>query len=107
VFVTLTFDKGWHAFANPAGVEDLQGGRTRLSLTSGGEPVGAAVVYAPGRPVEDPVVGTYRIYDGTVVLWATIDRTLPPGKPLEVNVRCLTRSDVVCGPPVVLQLPLR
>jgi uncharacterized protein len=86
VTVTLTMEKDCAAYANPVGVEDLESACATLSFTSGGKPLAAAVSYPPGKAVKTELVGTYRIYEGTVTIRATVQ-----GKaegPLEMTLRC-------------------
>ena len=93
--VTLTLDvaKGWHLYANPVGNADLVSSQTAVTFTSGGKPVAAKVVYPEGTLVKDPVVGNYRVYEGTVTITATIDRAAGP---LEGIVAIQTCTESTC-----------
>ncbi len=87
VTVTLALEKDCCVFANPVGVEDLEHGQILLKFIAGGKPHQATVVYPPGKAVKDEIVGTYRIYEGTVTINATVIRP-PAGVPLELELRC-------------------
>ena len=87
VTVTLALEKDCCVYANPVGVEDLEAGQTTLKFIAGGKAHHATVVYPPGVAVKNELVGTYRIYEGTVTIKATVVR--PPARvPLEMDLRC-------------------
>lgn len=60
--VTLVVEKGWHIYANPPGNDDLKPVATTVTLQGGAK---GEAVYPAGKQVIDPVVGNYRVYEGT------------------------------------------
>ena len=60
--VQLAVEKGWHIYANPPGNDDLKPVATTVTLQGGAK---GEVVYPAGKQVIDPVVGNYRVYEGT------------------------------------------
>jgi uncharacterized protein YyaL (SSP411 family) len=88
VRVTVAIDKDCYLYANPVGLEDLEAGRLTVSLTAGSKPHPATVAYPPAKAVVDKDIGTYRIYEGNVTINVRLDRPVPAGMPLEVQLRC-------------------
>src|SRR5689334_8638642 len=70
VTITLTIDKGWHIYANPAGNEDLESAQTSASLSSKNKLQDVKVEYPEGKVVKDKTVGDYKTYEGTVTIKA-------------------------------------
>jgi DsbC/DsbD-like thiol-disulfide interchange protein len=60
--VQFAVEKGWHIYANPPGNDDLKPVATTVTLQGGTK---GEVVYPAGKQVIDPVVGNYRVYEGT------------------------------------------
>jgi uncharacterized protein YyaL (SSP411 family) len=84
VTVRITTYAPWHVYANPTG-NPMVLGRTEVTVRAGGKPVEAMVVYPEGSKIEDKDFGTYRVYDGEVIIKATLAQ--PAEGPLEVAVK--------------------
>ena len=109
VTVTLVIEKGWHIYANPPELEDLVPVQTSVSVTAKMKPAEVKVEYPKGKVVEDPTLGKYRIYEGKVVIKATVRRAADAAEPLEVTVKFQSCSAKQCLLPAtkVLKVPAK
>src|SRR5262245_15872359 len=103
VTVTLEVDKGWHTYANPVGLEDLESSQTVVDVSGKNKPELVKVDYPKGKLVKD-VVGDYSIYEGKVTIKATVQRTKGDSEPLEVKVSFQACSDKACLVPATVKL---
>jgi DsbC/DsbD-like thiol-disulfide interchange protein len=103
VTVALAIDKGWHIYANPVGLKDLEDAQTVVMVRS----ADARVEYPAGTLVQDKLVGDYRIYENTVEIRAIVRRQPGESGPLEVSVRFQACNDRTCLAPaqVTLKVP--
>src|SRR5438477_593164 len=68
VTVTLSIDKGWHAYANPVNEPappDFPGKPTVVKVEAKIKPKDTKVEYPKGKEVQDKIIGNYRRYEGT------------------------------------------
>lgn len=103
VTVTLTIDKGWHIYANPVGQDGLAGSATAVKVTAKEPPV-VKVTYPPGKLVKDKDVGDYKVYEDTVAIKATVQRTAGDKGPLGVEVKFQACNDKSCLLPATIKL---
>jgi DsbC/DsbD-like thiol-disulfide interchange protein len=103
VTLTLTIDKGWHAYANPVGLEDLEDAQTRV--TAVGKTQLVKVDYPAGAVHKDKVVGDYKVYEGTVAIKATVRRS-SNAEPAELAIKLQVCSDKMCLPPGTLKVSI-
>ena len=104
ISVTLTIDKGWHIYANPAGHEDLVGHQTNLQIyQDGNKRMDAKITYPKGQPMDVYGIKFY-IYTEKVVLQVDVPRTTGDPKPLEIRVALIPHSRDICGWPRELKL---
>jgi len=105
--VTLTVEvaKGWHLYANPVGNPDLASSQTVVTFMDGGKAVAAKVVYPEGKVTKDPVVGDYRIYEGTITIKATLPSV--PAGPLEATVAVQTCTETMCLLPAKVKVKVK
>jgi hypothetical protein len=101
---------GWHAYANPAGLENLI--PTTVQVSAKGKLEDVKVDYPAGKQIKDPAVDQpVQVYEGKTVIKASFRRSLVGGKPddspLEVSVKYQVCNDQLCLPPntVKLQIP--
>jgi DsbC/DsbD-like thiol-disulfide interchange protein len=106
VTITLNVDKDWHTYANPVGLEDLEGAQTVVQITAKKKPESVKIDYPKGKVHEDKVVGNYSIYEGKVEIKATVQRAKGDSSPLEVKVKFNACSDVTktCLPEATVKL---
>jgi hypothetical protein len=104
VTVTLTVAKDWHVYANPVGSDQFAENRTELAVFVGGTEAKADVAYPKGKQVEDPVVGKYAIYEGTVELTATVPADKDATVECRVKVNACSEKTKVCLKPSTLRL---
>jgi DsbC/DsbD-like thiol-disulfide interchange protein len=91
--ITMTVDKDWHAYANPAGTDDaVVGSQTKVTV-EGKKPEEVQVEYPKGKEVKDPTIGTFYTYEGTVVIKATVPRGKDETGPLKVKVKFVCCND--------------
>jgi hypothetical protein len=100
VTVKLEIDKPWHAYANPVGNEDLADAATKVTIAKNDS---ATIEYPTGTVVKDPVLGSYKVYEGTVEIKARVRRAADAG-PLEVAVRFQVCDDKKCLPPATVKV---
>jgi uncharacterized protein YyaL (SSP411 family) len=96
VTITLTIDKGWHLYANPPGMEDLEAVMTKVSVSSKKELQDVKVEYPEGKEINDPAVGKYKVYEDEVKIKATVQRAAGDTGPLEVTVKFQSCNDKQC-----------
>jgi DsbC/DsbD-like thiol-disulfide interchange protein len=103
VTVTLDVDKGWHTYANPVGLDDLENAQTVVEITSKTKPESVQVEYPKGKLQKDNVVGDYSVYEGKVTIKATVQRAKGDREPLEVKVTFQACSDKSCLSPATVK----
>lgn len=102
VTVTLDIDKPWHLYANPVPA-DFPGIPTTVTVSKV-KPEDVKVEYPAGKLVKDAVVGDYKVYEGTVVLRATVQRDKTDQGPLELRIRLQACTDQQCLLPATVTL---
>ncbi len=107
--VTLTMEvaKGWHAYANPAGIDSLI--PTTVTVNAKAKPEDVKVEYPKGREMKDPgLEQTVRVYEGKTEIKVSLRRAVIDGRvdesPLEVIVRYQVCDDKRCLPPKTVKL---
>ncbi len=104
VTVTLTIDKGWHIYANPPGLEDLEAGKTEVTVSAKTKPEDVKVEYPEGKLVNDATVGKYRVYEKKVTIKATVKRAAGDAGPLEVTIKFQACNEKQCLLPATKKL---
>jgi DsbC/DsbD-like thiol-disulfide interchange protein len=107
VTVTLTIDKGWHIYANPVGLSDLDSAQTTLKFTGKLKPEAVKIDYPAGKVVKDAVLGDYKIYKDKVTIKATVQRAKGDTSPLEVSASIQACNDRGCLLPSTIKVPVR
>jgi thiol:disulfide interchange protein len=92
--ITLDIDKDWHLYANPVGLKDLEDSQTTVSITSKTKLEDVKIEYPAGKIHKDEVVGDYAVYEGKVMIQATVQRAKGDAGPLQVNIKLQACSDV-------------
>jgi hypothetical protein len=112
ITVTLEVGRGWHAYANPAGLDNLIPTTVQVSAKAKLEEV--KVDYPPGKKVIDPALEQpVQVYEGKTPIKVNIRRPLLGGKPddspLELSIKYQVCNDKLCLPPktVKLQVPAK
>jgi hypothetical protein len=97
---TLQIEKNWIIYANKIDNPDFEVLRSTLKVTSETPLADVKIDYPPGELVIDKVVGNFRIYSGTIVITASVQRA--SDDPLDVSISVLPRrrlgNDFICGP---------
>lgn len=106
VTVTLNIEKPWYAYANPVGLEDLEGAQTTVKIASkAGKLAAVKIDYPPGDLKKDTIVGSYKVYHDKVAIKGTVRRAPGDTGPLEVTVKYMTCNPKgVCLPPETVKL---
>lgn len=102
LLVRLEVEKGWHVYANPPGNDDLKSVATSVSLAGGTK---AEVTYPSGKQVIDPVVGNYRVYEGTEEI--RIKLASQPAGPVKVSVSFQACNEKSCLQPAKVMLEVK
>lgn len=103
VTVAITIEPGWHIYANPPGLKDLEAGQTTVTLSSKVKPEEVQVEYPPGHVVKDAVLGDYNVYENKVSIKATVRRAKGDTGPLEVSVKLQACNDKMCLLPATVK----
>ncbi len=103
VTLLLMIDKGWHAYANPVGLDDLADAAT--TVKAAGKTQLVKVEYPPGTLHKDKVVGDYKVYEGAVPIKATIRRAAN-GADAELQVKLQVCNEKMCLPPGTIKVRL-
>jgi thiol:disulfide interchange protein len=106
VTVTLTIESPWYAYANPVGLEDLEGAQTTVKIASKtGKLADVKIEYPAGKLKKDNLVGSYKVYEDKVSIKGTVRRAQGDTGPLEVTVKYMTCNPKgVCLPPETVKL---
>jgi DsbC/DsbD-like thiol-disulfide interchange protein len=83
ITVKLAVEKGWHVYANPIGAE--VGIPTKVTV-EGKKPEDVQIDYPKGRAIQDPMEGTYRIYEDEAAIKVSTHRT-GDDSPLKLKVK--------------------
>ena len=94
IALALTIEKGWHIYANPPGNDDLKPVATTVTLQGGAK---GEVVYPAGKQVIDPVVGNYRVYEGTEEI--RVKLASEPNGPVKIQASFQACNDKSCLQP--------
>jgi uncharacterized protein YyaL (SSP411 family) len=104
IIVTFKIDKGYHIYANPVGNETLKEAQTVVTVASDVKPLTATLTYPPGKDVKDDVVGSYRIYEGEVMVRVEVQRAASDATSAEVTARFMACTDKTCLLPAAVKL---
>jgi uncharacterized protein YyaL (SSP411 family) len=96
VTLTLTIDDGWHIYANPPGLEDLESVQTTVAVKGANKPEDVKIDYPKGKLINDPVLGKYNVYENTVTIKATVRRAAGDTGPLEVTLKFQSCNEKMC-----------
>jgi DsbC/DsbD-like thiol-disulfide interchange protein len=105
VKITLTIEKGWHIYGNPVDNEGLENNRTTVNFPK--EIKVTELKYPKPMVHKDKIIGDHNIYEGTVVITATIQRDPASKDALPVNVKVNACNDTKCLPDGTLKLMLK
>jgi DsbC/DsbD-like thiol-disulfide interchange protein len=97
VVLDLDISKGWHIYANPVGLEDLEPTATTVTIQAEPKPKSVKVVYPEGKLEKDKTLGNYRIYENKAQIKAYVQRATGSG-PLHVTVEFNACNDKGCLP---------
>lgn len=97
--VKLVVDKGWHIYANPPGNDDLKPVATTLTLQGGAK---GETFYPAGKQVIDPVVGNYRVYEGSEEI--RVKLASAPSGPVKVQASFQACNEKSCLQPAKITL---
>jgi hypothetical protein len=105
--VTLKIAKGWHVYANPAGVDELI--PTTVQLSSAMKLAKAEIKYPEGEEYKSPAIDkSARVYQGKTEIKVAIERARVDGKvdrsPVEVSVRYQACDDKACQLPKTVKV---
>jgi DsbC/DsbD-like thiol-disulfide interchange protein len=104
VLVELKIDKGWHIYANPVDLEELVPAETIVKVKAGGKAVPAKIDYPAGKPRTEKGVGTFKIYEGKVVIPVELTKT---DAAVEVSVRFQACDESRCLQPKTVKLNVK
>ncbi len=100
VVLTLDIQPGWHLYANPVGLEDLESSQVVVKFAN----AAAKIEYPVGKVITDVTLGNYNVYEDTVAIRATIDRAAGDTSPIEITVRLQACDAKTCLPPATVKV---
>jgi DsbC/DsbD-like thiol-disulfide interchange protein len=102
--VNLKINEGWHLYANPT--ETYPESRTVVTAYVGDKAIDVAVEYPKGKKVKDST-GPFSIYEGTVTIKVTVDRSKLGSKPIDLNIAVWACDATTClfGGDIKLTVP--
>jgi uncharacterized protein YyaL (SSP411 family) len=103
VTVTLTVHEGWHIYANPPGLKDLEDVQTTVTVTAKTKPEEVKVEYPESKVIDDKVIGKYLVYEGKVTIKARVRRAKGDTGPLEVSIKFQSCDDKMCLLPATVK----
>lgn len=106
VVLNVEIDKGWHLYANPVENEDLTSVQTTVTFEGKNRPEKVELAYPKGKVVEDKTVGKYHVYDGKVVIKATLKRKAGETGPLEAAVKLQACTNNQCLLPATVKVTI-
>jgi DsbC/DsbD-like thiol-disulfide interchange protein len=103
VTLTLTIEKGWHLYANPVGLEDLESSKTTVTVSAKVKPEEVKIEYPAGKSIKD-AVGEYKVYEDKAEIKIIVRRAKDDTSPLELAVKLQACSDKTCLLPAEIKL---
>jgi thiol:disulfide interchange protein len=105
VTITMAIEKDWHAYANPVGNDDYVPSQTKVTVEGKTKPEELQVEYPKGKLIVDKMLGDFYVYEGTVVIKATVARAKDETGPLKFKVKFMTCNDKgMCLLPATVEL---
>jgi hypothetical protein len=106
--VKLKVDEPWHVYANPVGLDDLEGARTIVDVFSGGKKVPAAIEYPKGSVEKDAKGADYRVYVGEITVTCVFEAKNAGALEIRVKVQaCTSGENGRCLLPATLTIPVK
>lgn len=102
--LVLDIEKGWHLYANPVGLKDLESVQTTVKVSEPDRAEVLRIEYPSGKLQKDAVVGNYRIYEERVTIKAQLQRQKGDASPVELNVKLQACSDRSCLLPATVKV---
>jgi DsbC/DsbD-like thiol-disulfide interchange protein len=103
VNIAIAIEPGWHIYANPPGLKDLEAGQTTVTVSAKVKPEDVQVEYPAGHVVKDAVLGDYNVYENKVSIKAIVRRAKGDTGPLEVSVKLQACNDKMCLLPATVK----
>jgi DsbC/DsbD-like thiol-disulfide interchange protein len=103
IAVTIQIEPGWHIYANPPGLKDLEAVQTTVSFSSKTKPEELKVDYPSGNLVKDAILGNYNVYEDKVTIKATVRRAKGDTSPLEVTLKLQACNEKMCLLPATVK----
>jgi DsbC/DsbD-like thiol-disulfide interchange protein len=103
VTLTLTIDKGWHLYANPA-PKDFPGVPVEVKVSGKTKPAGVKVDYPEGREVKDATIGDYKVYEDKAEIKITVQRAKGDADPLDLAIKLQACTDKKCLLPATVKV---
>jgi DsbC/DsbD-like thiol-disulfide interchange protein len=103
VTLTLTIDKGWHLYANPA-PQDFPGVPVEVKISGKTKPASVKVEYPEGKVVKDATIGDYKVYEGKAEIKVTVQRAKGDADPLDLAIKLQACTDKKCLLPATVKL---
>jgi DsbC/DsbD-like thiol-disulfide interchange protein len=105
VTISITVDKNWYIYANPVGAEDFEDNATRVVFLKGKEKLKAKLDYPIGKTKEVGKI-RYNIYEGNVIIEATVQRAKGDAGPLTLAVDVNSCSGNTCLAPATVRVSI-
>src|ERR1700730_1499542 len=103
VTLTLTIDKGWHLYANPA-PKDFPGVPVEVKVSGKTKPASIKVDYPEGKEVKDATIGDYKVYEDKAEIKVTVQRAKGDADPLDLAIKLQACTDKKCLLPATVKL---
>jgi hypothetical protein len=103
VTLTLTIDKGWHLYANPA-PKDFPGVPVEVKVGGKTKPASVKVDYPEGKEVKDATIGDYKVYEDKAEIKVTVQRAKGDADPLDLAIKLQACTDKKCLLPATVKL---
>ena len=111
ITITMEVNNGWHAYANEVKHEDYEPNRTEVKITGSKKLEAVTISYPPGEKHvvqhADGKKDIFQVYEGRVIIQATVTRAAGDTGPLEVSVRYMTCNDKECLLPETVKLQVK
>jgi uncharacterized protein YyaL (SSP411 family) len=106
VTITLNIEEGWHLYANPPGLGDLDSVATTVEIGAQSKPAEVTLSYPKGDLVNDPIIGKYFVYEKEAVVKAKVKRAPGDNSPLEIAVKFQSCNEKQCLLPATKKITI-
>jgi uncharacterized protein YyaL (SSP411 family) len=105
--VSVAIARGWHIYANPVGMEDLEAARTQVDVLVAGQPVPEIRVQYPQGTAHQDQGKSYQVYEQRVVIMLSGNLADAAEKGCTVRIKLTACNDKSCLLPATIKVDMK